>query len=125
MNALLITGGLLNALLAVFHILFWKIFNWKESLKPLDSLQRAIMQVLNIHLLLFMWVVAYISVFESSEMLSTSIGQALMIFVAAFYLIRAANQFIFFDMRKGFSWMIVVYCLALTVLYGWSWSSVI
>lgn len=121
MQTLVITGGVLNAFLAVFHVMFWKMFNWKESLKPLDSLQRAIMQVLNIHLLMFMFMVAYMSMFQSEQMMSTPIGRGILIFVAGFYLVRVLNQFIFFDMRQWASYAIVAYCLALTVIYGYCW----
>lgn len=119
-NALII-GGVLNGILGIFHLMFWKIFNWKDTLKPLNGLQKAIMQVSNIHLLLFMFIVGYLSIFQVEEMIATVIGQSLMLFVAAFYLIRALNQFIFFDMRRRFSWVIVIYCLSITGLYGGSW----
>jgi hypothetical protein len=121
MKSLLITGGLLNVFLAVFHMMFWKIFNWKESLQSLDSLQRAIMQVLNIHLILAMVLFAYLSLFKIEELVSTGIGQTFLLFIAVFYFIRIINQFIFFDMSYGTSWAIVVLCLVLTVLYGVSW----
>ncbi len=118
---MLITGGILNGLLAVFHMMFWKMFNWKESLQSLDNLQRAVMQVLNIHLILAFILFAYLSLFKIEDMISTGAGRIIMLFIAVFYLIRVINQFIFFDMSYGMSWAIVVYCLVLTGLYGWSW----
>lgn len=121
MKAMLITGGILNGLLAVFHMMFWKMFNWKESLQSLDNLQRAVMQVLNIHLILAFILFAYLSLFKIEDMISTGAGRIIMLFIAVFYLIRVINQFIFFDMSYGMSWAIVVYCLVLTGLYGWSW----
>jgi hypothetical protein len=121
MKSLLITGGLLNAFLAIFHMMFWKMFNWKESLQSLDSLQRAIVQVLNIHLILAIVLFAYLSLFKIEELVSTGIGKTILLFIAVFYFIRIINQFIFFDMSYGMSWAIVVLCLVLAVLYGVSW----
>jgi hypothetical protein len=121
MKSLLITDGLLNAFLAIFHMMFWKMFNWKESLQSLDSLQRAIVQVLNIHLILAIVLFAYLSLFKIEELVSTGIGKTILLFIAVFYFIRIINQFIFFDMSYGMSWAIVVLCLVLAVLYGVSW----
>ncbi len=121
MKTLLLIGGFLNAFNALFHIMFWKMFNWKESLQSLDFLQRAVMQVLNIHLILVFGLFAYLSVFKRGEMTSTGTGRIILLFIAGFYLIRAVNQFIFFDMSYAMAWFIVGYCLVLTALYGISW----
>lgn len=121
MKTLLITGGILNGLLAVFHIMFWKMFNWKESLQSLDYLQRGVMQVLNIHLILAFLLFTYLSLFKIEDLISTGAGRVIMLFIAVFYLIRILNQFIFFDMSFAMPWGIVGYCLVLTVIYGWCW----
>ena len=44
-ETLLIIGGIYNLLFAFFHLLFWKIFDWKTDLASLTSVNRAIMQI--------------------------------------------------------------------------------
>ena len=41
-------GGVLTAAFVVFHLCFWKLFRWKADLSRLTSLNRAIVQVLNL-----------------------------------------------------------------------------
>ena len=68
---LLICGGVINFLLAGFHLAFWKIFDWPDSLLSLSPMNLGIMQVINIHLAFVVFVFAYVSIFHHRELLST------------------------------------------------------
>jgi len=35
MIKLIFIGGIFNLLFAVFHLFFWKLFNWKDELKSI------------------------------------------------------------------------------------------
>jgi len=48
MTKLIFAGGIFNLLFAVFHLFFWKLFNWKYELKSISFVNRNIMQVLNL-----------------------------------------------------------------------------
>ena len=47
-ESLIIFGGFYNILLIIFHVMFWRIFDWDEDLKSLTFLNRSTIQVLNI-----------------------------------------------------------------------------
>ena len=64
-SPLLLIAGLYNLAFAIFHMCFWRLFRWPDSLTSSGSLNSAVTQTLNIVLtyaflataagLLFMW----------------------------------------------------------------------
>ena len=46
--ALLVSAAIFNAAFAAFHLGFWRLFRWRSELAKLTSLNRAIVQVLNL-----------------------------------------------------------------------------
>ena len=48
MELMIKAGGIYNIALVIFHLLFWRIFNWQEDLRSLTFLNRAIMPVLKL-----------------------------------------------------------------------------
>lgn len=118
MESLIKMGGIYNITLIVFHLLFWRIFNWKEDLRSLTFLNRAIMQVVNLSLTLVFAIFSYISLVHSSELLSTPLGKILLIFMAIFWFARSSMQVIFFKLKHWGSIAFLVYFLTGGVLYG-------
>jgi hypothetical protein len=47
MQIIIFLCGLYSVALAIFHILFWNIFDWKNDLQKLNYANRAIIQILN------------------------------------------------------------------------------
>ncbi|RPH95648.1 hypothetical protein EHM69_03710 [candidate division KSB1 bacterium] len=92
---LLIIGGILNALLVVFHIMFWKIFDWPNGLASLSADNRAIIQVLNIGVIFGLAVFAVLSIVFRREMLDTRLGRFVTAAIAGFYILRAVCQLMF------------------------------
>jgi hypothetical protein len=45
---------------ALFHIGFWKLFNWKIELSKLNFANSAIMQILNLRLIFMCFLMAFI-----------------------------------------------------------------
>ena len=109
-DAMLFAGGIFNLGFVVFHLLFWKIFQWKTDLASLTHINRSIMQILNLRLTFLLLVIAYLSFFHTAELVSTSIGKALLISIALFWFFRAIEQIIFFGVKNRIS-------LALTVVF--------
>jgi len=118
---LVIAGGVFHAALVVFHLFFWKLFRWKTELAKLTSLNRAVMQVLNLCLTFAFVVFAYLSWVHTDELVSTDMGRALLLLLALFWYSRAAQQIIFFGLRKGLSWAFLAYFLAGGSLYLAAW----
>ena len=114
---LLIIGGVINFLLAMFHFSFWKIFNWPESLLSLSPLNQGIMQVLNIHLAFVVFVFAYVSIFCYRELLSTKLGKSIIVAIMIFYILRGVNQLIFWKIYFPSSYLIVLFLLLVACVY--------
>ncbi len=51
MELLIKLGGIYYIILIVFHLLFWRIFNWQEDLRSVSFINRSTMQVMNIFLI--------------------------------------------------------------------------
>lgn len=88
--------GIYSFCFALFHIGFWKIFNWKEEVRSLSFANKGILQTLNVQIIWFFSMVAIICFAFPKELVSTNFGKTFLGGNAAFWLIRAINQFIFF-----------------------------
>lgn len=118
MELLIKAGGIYNIVLVIFHLLFWRIFNWKEDLRSLSFLNRAIMQVLNLSLTFAFVIFSYISLVHTKELISTSLGQSLLGLIALFWLARSVEQVVFFKLKNWRSIAFLVFFLVGTVLYA-------
>jgi len=103
---------------AVFHLLFWRLFNWKEDLRSLSFLNRAIMQVLNLCLTFAFVLFGYIGLVHTDEMVGTSLGRSLLAWLALFWLLRAVEQAVFFKLRHWGSWAFLVVFVIGSGLYA-------
>jgi hypothetical protein len=112
----LIIGGILNALLAIFHLLFWKIFNWPGDLISLSPDNRAIIQTLNINCSYGLVLFAIVSIFYRHELLESRLGRLITGAIAGFYVLRAAAQLIFFG-RDPVSIAMFISLLVIALMY--------
>lgn len=104
----IIIGGIYNLAFALFHLMFWRLFRWKEDLASLTRINRAIMQVINLCLTFVFLAFAYISLFHRTELLSTSLGNTLLVLIFIFWILRAIEQIVFFGLRKKMSVTLLV-----------------
>lgn len=97
---ILIAGGIYNIILAVFHIMFWHMgkFSWKEELPKMSSINMAVIQLLNIGIIVYFLLMAYISFFHTRELLNSGLGKTVLLGAALFWLIRLGGEFAF---KKG------------------------
>ena len=119
-EGLLHVGGVYCIAFVVFHLMFWKIFDWKSDLRGLSFLNRAIMQVLNLSLTFAFFIFAYVSLLHAPELLSTPLGRALLVLIALFWLARAAMQVLFFKLRHWGSWVFLLVFLAGAAIYAFA-----
>lgn len=110
-------GGVINLLFAVFHLSFWNLFDWQQSLASLSSEDRAIMQVLNIHTAYVLMVFFSLSLVFSNEIISTKLGRMVGMGIAGFWILRAVNQAVFWGLSFAGSWVIFAVCLGIAALY--------
>lgn len=113
----LFVGGVFNFGFAVFHLFFWKLFNWKEDLASLTRINRAVVQILNLCLTFLFFVMAYISFFHSMELIATPLGRTIPASIALFWALWLVEQIIFFGIRHRISILFILIFLAGTVLY--------
>ena len=110
-------GGVINLLFVMFHLSFWKIFNWQQDLVTISADNRAIMQVLNIHTAYVLLIFAILSFVFSEEIVSSKLGRFIALAVAAFWILRAMNQIIFWGAIEIGSWVAFLVCLVISLLY--------
>jgi hypothetical protein len=114
---LLIIGGFYHLGFAIFHLFFWRLFNWKKDLAYLSIINRAVMQILNLCLTFVFVVVAYISIFYSSDLISTSLGRVIIGSISMFWLIRLGEQLFFFGLKKRPSIILIILFIIGFIIY--------
>ncbi len=117
MKTLIIIGGFLWLAFFVFHILFWKLFDWKRDLESLTPTNKAVMQVLNLCLMLCFLIFAYISIFHTNELLTTGLGKSMLVGIVLFGIFRSIEQVIFFDLEHIRSKAVLFVALLGTTIY--------
>lgn len=115
------SGGLFHVAFVIFHLAFWKLFRWDSELAKLTSLNRAVVQVLNLALTVVFVIFAYLSLTGASEMARTELGRSLTLSIAIFWYLRAVLQIAFFGLRRLPSIAFFVVVLAGASLYAWAW----
>ena len=96
-------GGVYNLGFVIFHMLFWKIFNWKKELRLLNVVNKGIIQILNLCLTFVFLIFSYISIFHTTELTSTSLGKTLIFSISLFWFLRAIQQMYFYGLKKRIS----------------------
>lgn len=115
---LVLAGAFYNFAFAIFHLFFWKIFKWKTQLAKLSEINSAIMQVLNLCLTFIFFFFAFLSIFYQKALVSTDLGQVLLITIALFWFFRAIYQIVFFGLKNTISIAFFVMFILGTVLYS-------
>ncbi len=103
MKTLLYIGGFYCLAFAIFHLAFWKIFDWKTELPKLNTINRGVLQCLNIRLTYVFVVVAFISFYFNAELLTTGLGKVILGSISLFCLGRAIEQPIFWKFNDHLS----------------------
>ena len=80
--------GILNLLLGVFHLFFWKIFDWPQGLLSISIDNRAIIQIGTVQMMLLLLFFGYVSIAHWKDLFLTRIGKSISLFMAIFYLTR-------------------------------------
>lgn len=87
--------GLHSLGFALFHLGFWKLFDWKHELRKIGPPTRAIVQILNLRLIYVFAGIAAICFVFPSQLHATPLGRALLLFMSLFWLGRVVEQFVF------------------------------
>ncbi len=94
---MLVAAGGLDLAFALFHLAFWRLFDWPGRLAPAGRLNAAITQTLNAMLAFVFCAYGAALIWQS---LNTGAGSWLLPLAGAlFWLLRLALQFVWFDLR--------------------------
>ena len=117
MRLLIQIGGVLWLICFVFHILFWRLFDWKYGLESIAKVNKGIIQVLNLCLMLCFLIFAYISLMQTDELLTSPLGKSLIVGMALFGIFRVVEQFMFFDLQLFRSKIVLFGALLIGIVY--------
>ena len=115
---MIIAGGIYTISLIIFHVLFWRIFKWPETLMTLNYVNKATIQVLNISITFIFFIFAYISFAHTNELLNSQLGRTLLVLISGLWLFRAALQVVFYKLKHKASAGLTIYFLIGAFLYG-------
>jgi hypothetical protein len=111
LKTLIYIGGFYCLAFALFHLAFWKLFDWKTELPKLNPINRGVMQVLNLRLTYLFFVIAFICFFFAEDLLKTNLGNIILGAISLFALMRAIEQLIFWKVEKIGAAFFVVFLL--------------
>jgi hypothetical protein len=117
MRTLIQIGGVLWVICFVFHIFFWRLFDWKNDLESVTKVNKGIIQVLNLCLMLVFLIFAFISLVQPDELLSSPLGTSLIAGMALFGFFRVIEQFLFFDVQQFRSTLVLIGALLIGIVY--------
>ncbi|RDZ29464.1 hypothetical protein [Lysobacter silvisoli] len=92
--------GLHSLAFALFHMAFWKLFRWRQSLRTATVADRAILQILNLRLIYVLLGVAALCFFYTDELQGTALGRALLAGMSLFWVGRTVEQFVFLRINR-------------------------
>jgi len=92
--------GFYSVGLGIFHMFFWRLFDWKNELKKISFANRAIIQIANPRLIYFFIFVAFVCFIYTNELLKTRLGNVFLIGISIFWLGRTIEQFIFLRVKN-------------------------
>jgi len=118
MNRIVKFGGLFNIAFAALHFSFWNLFNWPASLSSLSDHDAAVVQVLNLCLIVAFAIFAYLSLFHSRDLIATSLGRSVLWSISIFWLLRSVMQIFFLELHMGTTVFLGVFLLG-SALYAW------
>ena len=117
-EALIIAGGVYTVVLIIFHLLFWRIFKWPGTLQSLNQVNKGTIQVLNISITFIFFILAYISFAHTNELLSTQLGNTMLVLISVLWLFRTVQQIVFYKLKQKASIGLTFYFFIGALLYG-------
>jgi hypothetical protein len=93
-------GGAHSLAFALFHMAFWKLFGWRQSLKAASVADRAILQILNLRLIYVFLCIAALCFVFADDLHGTAMGRAVLAGMSLFWVGRTIEQFVFLRINR-------------------------
>nr|WP_221282075.1 hypothetical protein [Chiayiivirga flava] len=104
---------------ALFHLAFWRLFDWPRDLRSCSVATRAVTQILNLRLTYVFLAVAAACFFLADDLLGTRLGHCLLGAMSLFWLGRLIEQALFLRFNHwGLHVLSVLFALG-AVLFAW------
>ena len=110
--------GLHSFFFALFHLGFWKLFDWKRDLQRTSVATRAITQILNLRLIYFFVGTGALCFAFTEELHSTALGRAILLFMSLFWVGRTIEQFVFLRVNKPLAHVLTALFVMGAVLFA-------
>lgn len=117
-SVLLLISAVYSMAFAVFHIFFWRLFEWRKDLGRLTFINRSVMQILNLCLIFVFVLFACLAVAHREEMICTALGRSLLAGISLFWLLRMIEQVFFFGLKRPLSIFLTLVFLVGAILYA-------
>ncbi len=111
-------GGVFHLIFAVFHMFWPKLFSWKENLKQLDEINKALLPIMSGLFIYVYIIIAIVSFFYGQELLRNWMGTFFLLSVSGFWLVRTVMQFIYFDIKERDALIFLFIFITGTALYS-------
>ncbi len=93
-------AGLHSLGFALFHMAFWRLFRWRETLRTATLADRAIIQILNLRLIYVFLGIAALCLCLAEDLHSTTLGRAILLGMSLFWVGRTIEQFVFLRVHR-------------------------
>ncbi len=113
-------AGIILIILGIVHIAFPRRFSWKKELAGLSLINKQMMVVHTFFIALTVFMMGVLSLFYSSELISTPFGRVIALGFAIFWFIRLVFQFFVYskELWKGKTFETVMHIVfAITWIY--------
>jgi hypothetical protein len=117
METIILLCGLYNIGFVLFHVSFWKIFNWGNELKKVSFANKAIMQILNVQIIYYFIFTAVICFVFPTELVNTKLGNYFLAGTSLFWFVRTLQQFIFLNVNNKRVHMLTIVFIMGTILF--------
>lgn len=103
---------------ALFHLGFWRLFDWPRTLQGTTLPNRAIIQIANLQLAWVFAGVGLLCLLYPVELATTPLGRSLLAGMAVFWLVRFIAQFIWLRVRHPLVHVLTVLFASGVVLFA-------
>lgn len=114
-------AGVFNLALAIFHLSFWRLFNWPKSLSESGAVNRSVTQILNLAVTYLFLLSALVCFMFPSDLAATAFGRFWLAAMAVFWAARALIQPSFFGLRHPVSLALFGVFILGAIIHGIAW----
>lgn len=117
-HALIILCGIHSFGFALFHLAFWKLFGWPQSLQTAGAANRAVIQIANLRLIYVFGGVGALCFFMPQQLADTLLGRAMLLGMSGFWIGRTIEQFVFLRINRPLVHVLTILFVLGAVLFA-------